>query len=110
MAALRADLDLRRGKVRSEPPSVLWRHEGVADAFRPHRMPSQPRQDELRLDVEVAEIGVQSREIRPGQAVLPDQDGAAPAQLGGIDPRTELELTVDDNVRMVRRIDRDVIR
>ena len=46
----------------------------------------------------------------PGSPYLPDQHGAMPAQIRGVDPRAQLELAVHDDMGAIGRIDRDVIR
>jgi hypothetical protein len=91
----------KSGSATREAQSGSRRNKSVINAVRSGRMPGLLRQDHHRLDFDVAEGCPQLVDIASWQPFLPDEDCAAPAQLSLVNPGTELELAMDDYMRMV---------
>src|SRR5262245_5905621 len=85
------------------------RREGKDDPRRLDRMQRLACEHERRLHLDVAEILAPVVEARAAMALLPDQNGPAPAQVVHIDPGRELWIAVRDHMRTVLRIDGHVV-
>src|SRR3954465_118930 len=85
------------------------RHESVDDAGRFDRMPGLACEHQCGLNLQVRKGRPPLVNARIELAFFPDQDSAVPPQIAHVDPRRELWIAMGQNVRAIRRIDREIV-